>query len=199
MGIKDLILLNRLPLLAILVGLILIGLGLLFPKLETLTATPKAEFKPKGLIVDVAGAVLRAGVYQFDIEDGATARVEDALEKAGGLTEDADLDWISKNLNLATFLKDEMKIYIPKKGESLAATATSNSSLQNSSTQDLGLINQISINSGTEAELDVLPGVGPVTAQKIISNRPYASIDELKTKKVVSNATFEKIKTMVKI
>jgi competence protein ComEA len=58
---------------------------------------------------------------------------------------------------------------------------------------------KVSINTATSAELDVLPGIGPVTAQKIISNRPYATLEQLKEKKAVNNATFEKIKEKIKL
>ena len=54
-----------------------------------------------------------------------------------------------------------------------------------------GLIN---INTATQTELEALPGVGPVTAGKIIDGRPYQTLEELKTKKAVGNALFEKIK-----
>ena len=55
----------------------------------------------------------------------------------------------------------------------------------------------VSINQATQDELEALPGVGPVSAQKIIDNRPYASIDELISKKVISSSTFEKIKELI--
>jgi competence protein ComEA len=56
---------------------------------------------------------------------------------------------------------------------------------------------KINVNTATAKELDVLPGVGPVTAQKIIDNRPYAKLEELKEKKAVNKSTYEKIKDKV--
>ncbi len=58
---------------------------------------------------------------------------------------------------------------------------------------------KININTGTATELDVLPGVGAITAQKIIDNRPYTTIEELKEKKAVNKSTFEKIKDKIKL
>lgn len=55
----------------------------------------------------------------------------------------------------------------------------------------------ININTASEAELDKLPGIGPVTATKIITSRPYSAPEELLTKKVVSSSTWGKIKELI--
>ncbi len=133
------------------------------------------------IAVDVSGGVINPGLYQFS--EGS--RVQDGLAAAGGLSESADREWVEKNLNLALKLKDSQKIYIPKQGEESYA--------DQGITQE-GLIN---INTASSGDLDVLPGIGPVTAQKVIDNRPYGSIDELLIKKAVSKATFEKIKDKI--
>ena len=57
----------------------------------------------------------------------------------------------------------------------------------------------VNINTASETELDALPGVGPVTAQKIISNRPYQKIDDLVSKKAVGASVFSKIKDQISI
>ncbi|HYM65593.1 MAG TPA: helix-hairpin-helix domain-containing protein, partial [Candidatus Sulfotelmatobacter sp.] len=114
---------------------------------------------------------------------------------AQGLSEDADRDYISKNINLAQKLSDGAKIYIPKIGEVVSLN-------QNSESNVLGVQAQtslININSATSESLDSLPGVGPVTAQKIINSRPYATIDELLSKKIVSNSVFTKIKDKITV
>lgn len=189
---------NKLSILLIVGGLVLISLGFLYPKLEAnFQIQPTVKFEKAPLVVDIGGAVQSPGVYEIDTGE-ARVRVEDVISQAGGFHEEADLDWISKNINLATEVEDGMKIYIPKRGEA-AAESLKNPSLENSSNKVLGVTNLININSATEAELDNLPAVGKVTAGKIVSGRPYTNINELKERKIVPNSTFEKIKNLVKI
>lgn len=148
--------------------------------------------------VDIAGAVIHPGVYEFS--NGS--RVSDALATAGGLSDVADREWIGKHLNRAAFLIDGGKIYILSVGETTEGkNQNPKSQVPNTQNEKLlgvttGLIN---INSASQAELETLPGVGPVTAQKIIAGRPYQSIEEIKNKKVVGQALFEKIKQLVGI
>lgn len=144
-------------------------------------ATTSAKIK-----VDIAGAVLKPGVYELNLD----SRLQDLLVASGGLSSEADREWGAKNLNLASKLQDGGKVYIPKIGENFKP---SGSQVEGTNT---GLIN---INTGSAQELDKLPGVGPVTAQKIISNRPYQAIEELLTKKAVGKATFEKIKDQISV
>ncbi len=106
---------------------------------------------------------------------------------ASGLSQTADRDWVSKNLNLAQKLADGTKIYIPKLGQANAA-AVQNTSQTN---------NLININSASLQELDSLPGIGQVTAQKVIDNRPYTSIDDLLSKKIVNQKVFDKLKERI--
>jgi competence protein ComEA len=135
--------------------------------------------------VDVEGAVIKPGVYQLS----ADSRVQDALISAGGMSGNADRKTISKNLNLASKLSDGAKIYIPYNGESVLVAGQG--SVLGSQT------NMVNINQANESELENLPGIGVVTAGKIISNRPYGSIDELVQKKVIGEKVFEKIKDMI--
>lgn len=148
----------------------------------------KAPEVKSEIIVDVEGAVMTPGVYKMD----SNGRMVDALAKAGGLAEDADRDYVEKNVNLAGKLSDGLKIYIPRTGEQVLTgsnTSASSGEVQSGST--------ININSASVSELNSLPGVGDVTSQKIIEGRPYASIDELVNKKVIGNATYEKIKDKI--
>lgn len=142
------------------------------------------------LLVDVSGAVVHPGVYKFL----ASARVQDALIAAGGLSALADRDWVSKNLNLANKLSDAAKVYIPQKNEAAWAnkTAVTGTKSENPS----GLTN---INSASLSELDKLPGIGPVTASKIINGRPYADINDLLTKKIVNQKVFDQIKVSISV
>lgn len=138
------------------------------------------------ITVDIEGAVSNPGVYKLKVG----SIIQDGLVAAGGLSIEANRDFVSKNINLAVRLTDGQKIYIPKVGESALP------SVQGSSTTTTisGLIN---INVALESELDTLSGVGPVTAGKIINNRPYATIEELTSKKVVSQKVFEQIKDKI--
>lgn len=138
--------------------------------------------------IDIEGAVASPSVYEIP----ASSRIKDAVQKAGGFSGKADTNWIAKHLNLASKLTDGAKIYIPEVGETVD---TGSINTFPGTTQDSN--KQININSATSDELDSLPGVGPVTAQKIIAGRPYNSIQELQTKKIVSNSIYLKIKDSI--
>lgn len=140
------------------------------------------------IIVDVEGAVISPGTHELAID----ARIQDALTAAGGLTENADKERVAKTLNLAAKLTDGAKLYIPSIGETTTVSSGSTVAGANES----GLIN---INTAASAELEALPGIGPVTAKKVIDARPYSTVDELLTKKVVSQSVFAKIKDKISI
>lgn len=152
--------------------------------------------------VDIEGAVVNPGVIELPIG----SRVEDAINAAGGLTQEADNERIAKTINRATPLVDGAKLYFWKIGESgyqtapgqagSAGSANSASSIQTGNVAGVNN-NLININSATLSELDTLPGIGPVTAQKIIDNRPYQTLEELVSKKAVSASVFAKIKEKI--
>ena len=126
------------------------------------TIEEKSEKKDELLIVHVGGSVKRAGVYQLEKDK----RIIDAIEKAGGMLEEADSD----ALNLAEKIKDGMKIYVPKKGEK----PTTSTNLKSQSYIDLNL--------AEKEELMTLPGVGEKTADKIIAYReaqPFEKVEDL--------------------
>lgn len=126
------------------------------------TIEEKSEKKDELLIVHVSGSVKRAGVYQLEKDK----RIIDAIEKAGGLLDEADSD----ALNLAEKIKDGMKIYVPKKGEKPMTSANLKSQ------------SYIDLNLADKEELMTLPGVGEKTADKIIAYReaqPFEKVDDL--------------------
>lgn len=180
----------RLPLALALAGLIFFIYGLI-GFFGSASKTNEIKFEHEALApksqnfisIDIEGAVVAPGVYKLN--QGSI--IKDALVSAGGLSSDADRDFIAKNINLASKLIDGTKIYIPKKGESL-------SQIKGASTLSTDLIN---INLASAENLDTLPGVGVVTAEKIINNRPYATINELLDKKVVSAKVFTQIKDKI--
>lgn len=155
-------------------------------------ASDSASANKTGIFVDISGAVVKPGVYQLK----ADSRLQDGLIAAGGLSAQADREWVARNLNLAVKLKDGTKVYIPDKNDSYPASqgVPLQGGVGNISAS--GLIN---INSASLSELDKLPGVGPVTAQKIIDNRPYSDINELLSKKIVGSKVFGQIKDKVAI
>lgn len=140
----------------------------------------KAE--KKLIVVDVAGAVERPGVYRLSAE----SRMQDGLIAAGGLGKGADREAVAKSINLAAKLSDGMKVYIPFQGE----TETSYVSSYNGQ-------RMININSATLQDLDSLPGIGKTTADKIVNNRPYASVEMLVEKKILGQKVFEQIKERI--
>lgn len=181
----------KLPFALSLLGLILI-IGGVFA--SGLTKQKSKEYPKESLIqakkvitVDVSGAVNKSGVYQ--LQDGA--RIEDAIVAAGGFSNLANQEYISKYLNLAQKLSDGGKVYVPSEGEQ--AQAVSGGVIAGVAAQG----SNININTASESELDSLSGVGPVTASKIISGRPYETVEELLNKKIVSKAVFEKIKDQI--
>ncbi len=139
------------------------------------------------IIVHVDGAVKLPGVYRLK----SGSRVNDAIASAGGLTQAVD----SSEINLAAKITDGQKLHIAAVGETSSTSAGGTGTTK--STVGSTPSNQISINSASQAQLESLPAVGPVMAQKIINGRPYNSIDELVSKKVVSKSTFEKIKDLI--
>lgn len=135
--------------------------------------------------VDVQGAVNKPGVVELI----KGARIEEAIEKAEGYSEKVDLDLVAKNVNLAAKLIDGQKIYIPVQSETPKTFLVEN--LENNS-----LVN---VNNANLSELDDLPGVGKVTAQKIIDGRPYERVEQLLEKKIVGKNVFEKIKDLISL
>jgi competence protein ComEA len=124
-----------------------------------------APSKPARLYVDVVGAVRRPGLYR--VRSGA--RVVDGMARAGGATRKADLQLV----NLAALVADGEQVVVPQRGSGGATAATGGSVPSG----------PVHLNSATLEQLDALPGVGPVTAQKIIDYRTqhggFGSVDEL--------------------
>lgn len=154
------------------------------------------EVLQKEISIDIEGAVENPGVYK--LKEGSM--VQNALIASGGLSSSADREYIAKHFNLAQKLTDGVKIYIPQKGEQATAVVSVPQNLSSNEVSsptfgdDAGLIN---INSATLEKLDTLPKVGPVTAQKIVSGRPYNKIEELVSKKILGQKTFDGLKDKI--
>lgn len=152
-----------------------------FPKESLVDIKPASQVK-----VDLSGAVKKPAVYSLNVN----SRVEDVVNLAGGFSENVNKEYISKYLNLSAKLADGQKIYIPFEGENFGATG---------GVAGVKINSKVGINSSSQSQLEDLPGVGPATAEKIISGRPYSDIAELTSKKIISKAVFEKIKELIDI
>jgi competence protein ComEA len=157
------------------------------------TATPLPTPTPRPLCVYVSGAVAHPDVYELPYD----SIVKDAIEAAGGPTDEADLD----RINLARRVYDEEQIYVPQKGEeSLPVSLPSSSSSSSSSGQAGGKVN---INTATAEELSTLPGIGPTKAKSIIdyrtTNGPFQSIEDIKDVRGIGDATFENLKDKITV
>lgn len=197
---------NNLPL-YLLIGLILIGFGVLSyktnifsggDKVEVLNGSTQRQDKSFDVVVEIAGAVEKPGVYKLP----ENSRVDDLLIISGGLSENADRDWLEKNINKAAKLSDGQKIYIYKVNES-GYQSSGESAKENSGIKLYqGVLGSESgeltnINTSTQSELEKLDGIGPVYGQKIIEHRPYSTLEELVSKGAISQKVFEKIKNSI--
>jgi len=139
------------------------------------------------LVVQVSGAVVRPGV--FSLPQGS--RVADAIRAAGGYSPDVDPRQAETKLNLAAKLQDAELIAVPRLGDG-SGTAPPTGATS-------GLLN---LNTATAEQLDTLPGIGPATAAKIMasrSERPFASVDDLVTRKLVTASTLAKFRDRVTV
>lgn len=188
---------NKTPIAIGLFGLLFVGGAILLFSLngeEPPTVEIVSEEKEaKTIFVDLEGAIERPGVYEMPFG----SRVGDLLTKAGGLSASADREWSAKNLNLAQKLADGVKIYIPKKNG--AGLASENILSASAASENTSINSSININTASTQELDALWGIGEKRVQDIVANRPYQTIEELKTKAGIPVSVFEKIKGSVTV
>ena len=153
--------------------------------------TEKEEPLEQDLItVDVKGAVKSPGIYDLPVG----SRVNDAVQKAGGLTEQAD----SKSLNLAQKVSDEALVYVPTKGEESASQQAGSGAPSSTSKEK-----KINLNKASLEELKQVKGLGGKRAQDIIDHREtngkFKSVDELKKVSGIGSKTIEKLKDYVTV
>jgi competence protein ComEA len=160
------------------------------------TNTPPPETSPAPLKVHLSGEVNSPAVYEL----APDAILQDAIEAAGGLTEAAAADVI----NLALPLSNGMHIHVPAKGqvesgtEEVIITAAPPSSSMNAPAGQL-----INLNTATIEELILLPGIGPVTAQKIIdfrlANGPFTAVEDVQNVSGIGPGKLEQIRDLVTV
>ncbi|TML44940.1 MAG: ComEA family DNA-binding protein [Actinobacteria bacterium] len=153
--------------------------------------TETAAAAPTVVVVDVVGAVRRPGLYRL----AQGARIADAVSRAGGATQKADLALI----NLAAPLADGEQVVVPRRGSAaLGAPAGPAGSSSSSGTPPTGPVH---LNTATLEQLDSLPGIGPVTAQKILDYRQkhgaFTSVDELDAVPGIGPARLDQLKDLV--
>lgn len=151
----------------------------------------KEESPGQDLItVDVKGAVKSPGIYDLPVG----SRVNDAVQKAGGLTEEAD----SKSLNLAQKVSDEALLYVPTKGEEAASQQAASGTSPSTSKEK-----KVNLNKASLEELKQVKGLGGKRAQDIIDHREangkFKSVDELKKVSGIGAKTIEKLKDYVTV
>jgi competence protein ComEA len=151
------------------------------------------------VVVDVAGAVRHPGVYR--LPDGA--RVVDAIAAAGGYGPRVDADAAGR-LNLAAPLRDGEQVRVPSRDDPPPEHSAAPAPPGGSTASGSGGTPQapVDLNTATAEELDTLPGIGPVTAAKIIAAREetsFATVGELRSRGVVGEATFRKLEDLVTV
>jgi competence protein ComEA len=149
-------------------------------------APPTATAATARVVVDVVGAVRRPGLYRLD----QGARIADAVARAGGATRKADLALI----NLAAPLADGEQVIVPRRGLSVGTGGGAAPGGAASS-------GPVHLSTATLEQLDGLPGIGPVTAQKILDYRQkhgaFTSVDELDAVPGIGPARLDQLKDLV--
>lgn len=164
--------------------------------INTMQPLPVGVITNSKIVVDIEGAVKNPGVYHLSID----SRVEDVLNAAGGFKDNADENWINKNLNKASKLTDGQKIYIPDNQQSSVLSAANSDNNTNVAQSNIASnTNTVNINTASLGELENLNGIGQVYGQNIIDHRPYSNIDELTSKKVIPQSTYNKIKDKISV
>ena len=151
---------------------------------------PSADASGSEMLVDVQGAVARPGLVRLPPD----ARVADAIAAAGGYADSADLLAAASSINLAQPLSDGAQVFVPIRG--VAGAAPGGGPTGGGGTAS-GLVN---LNSASPEALEALPGIGPVTVQKIVAarqERPFATLEELLERGVMHSGQLEDIRELV--
>lgn len=167
--------------------------------LEVAQTNTTKETEEKNIFVHIAGCVQKEGMLELS----SNSRIADAIEKAGGLTQEADLS----DINLAYLLEDGMKIYIPNQNERQENNEKTKNIPKEENTPSMQIQDTntkqdvININTATQEELDTLPGIGPATAAKIIAYRKekgkFNNKEEIKEVSGIGEAKYEKMKEYI--
>ncbi len=161
------------------------GSGHRVPVFAAARAAPPAP--PPRLVVDVTGAVRRPGLYRLP----QGSRIADAVARAGGATGKAALEGV----NLAAPLADGEQVLVPSRVSDVTAVPAPSGA---STSAPAG---PVSLSTATAEQLDALPGIGPVTAQKIVDYRTkhgaFHSVDELDAISGIGPAKLDQLRDLV--
>ena len=152
------------------------------------------------VIIHITGSVKNPGIVK--LKEGS--RIEDAIESAGGLTENADIT----KVNLAYVVEDGTKIKIPSASEEdigdediIDSKSGDNIIIEENAVPSNNSTQTININKATEKEFETLPGIGPSLASKIIEyrnqNGKFESIEDIKNVNGIGDNKYEKIKDLI--
>jgi len=152
------------------------------------------------ITIDVSGAVKKPFVYTFNFQ----ARIIDAIQKAGGLTEDADEAFVKRNMNYARIMNDQEKIYIPFLSDISNGYVMENKRIidytqPNTTSQRSEDVSHININIASVLELDQLPGIGKVQSEAIFNGRPYTTTEDLIHNNIIKQSVYDKIKNQISV
>jgi competence protein ComEA len=159
--------------------------GLPATQLDAWSERGSLDGAPVAIVVDVAGAVVDPGLHELSEGD----RVVDAITAAGGYGARVDLAATARTLNLAQPLEDGGKVVVPELGTQDAPAAEADDE-------------RIDLNSADQAALESLPGIGPVTAGKIIAARQeqaFGAVEELLERDIVGESVYQDIQELVRV
>ena len=156
------------------------------------STAPSAPSPSGTIVVDIQGGVLEPGVRELP----AGSRIADAIAAAGGYATDADLDAAATAINLAQALGDGEQVRVPRIGDAQVAGGGAAGSDAPAPGGDGGGGGLVDLNTATPEQLEALPGIGPVTVQKIVAARqeqPFASLDDAVQRGVINRGQLEDI------
>jgi competence protein ComEA len=147
------------------------------------------------VVVNAAGAVREPGLYTLEPD----ARVADAVEAAGGLAGDADLD----RVNLAAKVADGERVYVPRRGQPLPEVIAGGGLSGSAGVSGQSGTSLVDLNTATAEQLDALPGVGPATAQAILQYRQqsgsFRTVDDLARVKGIGPSKLAQLRDLVRV
>lgn len=151
----------------------------------------------KKIKVEIAGEIINPGVYELNSDK----RVDDLINVAGGLSNEADKEFISKYINRSAKLSDEDKVYIPSKQEVKENKINCKEIIIHNNIVDNNNNNsKININTASLQELMTLEGIGEIYAKRIIeyrNNSKFSSIEEIKNVKGIGESRYKSIKNKI--
>lgn len=165
---------------------------------KSITTSQKVEKDDKdgketskgNMVVDISGQVVNPGVYELS----SGSRLNDVINMAGGLKEDADIDSIKR----AEPVEDGQKVFVPKIASEDEAEGTGQSG-----EREGRQVEKVNINKADMTQLQSIPGVGPATAEKIIqyrqTNGKFKAAEDLKNVSGIGDKTFEKMADMITV